>query len=367
MKLSQFKDKKKRLEEFRKCSLILNNNIWKSKAKKKFIEIPKLNLLLRSDTSLTLFFNISKEYRSNKIIGTKILTIGYIFLISVLLKLRILGCFFTSLTLKVSDFYPIILGGNNRLRFIDSTNNNAILIAKNTQSNFFIRNAVKAHQECHFDKLDLIPLIMPFNNSIYFEKQIKGLAINRFSLSESDGLVVEASLNKFFSKQDELCDVIALDLFLMKKEEILIRHCNNYKIQKKLEFVTIFRSISEHLVSFFGIIEVKTTPSHGDLNQGNVFYNKGKVSIIDWEYYMNRYIDYDRVIYKNNLRHKTSDDFFNFIEDFEGPEVEAMMFLVEELLFRILNFKIDVADSQRSIDELVKIIRDRMAVLGSTR
>jgi hypothetical protein len=72
MKLSQFKDRNKRFIEIRKCSVLLNNRVWKSKTKKIFIEIPKLNLLLRSDTSFILFLDVTKEYRSNKILGTKL-------------------------------------------------------------------------------------------------------------------------------------------------------------------------------------------------------------------------------------------------------------------------------------------------------
>jgi hypothetical protein len=360
MKLSQFKDKSKRLREIETCVSYLNQCLWNSKKQAEFIEISRLNLILRRDSNIGLFLDVTKEYRSHKSPSKRVLAFGYLGLIALLLKLRLAKYFFSVLTLEVSDFYPVILGGNNRLRFIDSSNSNAILISKNTNSDFFTGNAINAYQDSHFYNLDVIPIVLPVNSALYFEKQIDGLAINRFTLSESERALVDSSINSLFKRQKELCKVVSLDEFLKYKTEVLINYSNTRKSEKNSELTDLFSSISEQVRMFLGDIEIKIAPSHGDLNRGNVFYGENKVSIIDWEYYMYRYIDYDRVIYMNDLRHKSLANYSIFIKQVDEHDFDTIIFLVEELLFRILNFKLDILDSQIHIDEISHLIKQNL-------
>jgi len=361
MKLSQFKDKNKRLRDIEICVSYLNQCLWNSSKKAEFIEISRLNLILRRDSNIGLFLDVTKEYRSHKNPGKRVLACGYISLIAFLLKMKLAGYFFSVLTLEVADFYPVILGGNNRLRFIDSSNSNAILISKNTNSDFFTSNAINAYQHGYFYNLDVIPIVLPVNSTLYFEKQIEGLAINRITLSESENAVVDSSINAFFTRQEELSEIVSLDVFLKQKAEVLVNYSNTFSSEKNSELIELFFGISEQIRRFLGDIEVRIAPSHGDLNRGNVFYSKGKVSIIDWEYYMYRYIDYDRIIYMNDLRHKSLSNFSNFIKQAEQYDFDSIIFLVEELLFRILNFKLDISDSQMHIDEISYLIKQNIS------
>ena len=360
MKFSQFKDKANRLREIDECISYLNRYLWSDQKKAEFIEISRLNLILRRDSDISLFLAVTKEYRSHKNSGKRVLACGYIGLIALLLKLGLLRYFFNRLTLEVSEFYPIILGGNNRLRFIDSSNSNAILISKNTNSDFFTNNAISAYQQGYFYNLDVIPIVLPVNSTLYFEKQVKGLAINRFTLSESDSAVVNSSINALFKRQKELCNVVSLDVFLKHKTEVLINYSNTFKSEKNSELIKLFFGVSEQVQRYLGDSEVKIAPSHGDLNRGNVFHGQNKVSIIDWEYYMYRYIDYDRVVYMNNLRHKSLAKYSIFIKQTDEHDFDTVIFLVEELLFRILNFKLDISDSQIYIDEISYLIKKNL-------
>jgi hypothetical protein len=360
MKFSQFKDKAHRLREINGCVSYLNQYLWSGQKKSEFIEIYRLNLILRRDSDISLFLAVTKEYRSHKNPGKRVLACVYISLIALLLKLRLIGYFFNMLTLEVSDFYPVILGGNNRLRFIDSSNSNAILISKNTNSDFFTNNAISAYQHGNFYNLDVIPIVLPVNSTLYFEKQVDGLAINRFILSESENTVVDSSINALFTRQKELCDVVSLDVFLKYKAEVLNNYSNTFKSEKNSELIKLFFDISEQIRRCLGDSEVKIAPSHGDLNRGNVFYGQNKVSIIDWEYYMYRYIDYDRVIYMNDLRHKSWANYSIFIKQSNEHDFDTLLFLVEELLFRILNFKLDILDSQMYIDEISYLIKQNL-------
>ena len=361
MKLSQFQDKNSRLREIEGCVRYLNQCLWNSQKKTEFIEVSRLNIILRRDSNIGLFLDVTKEYRSHKKAGKRILACAYISLIALLLKLRLAGYFFSVLTLDVSDFYPIILGGNNRLRFIDSSNSNAILVSKNTNSGFFTNNAISAYQDGYFYNLDLIPIVLPVNGSLYFEKQVDGVAINRLNLSKSEIAIVDSSINSLFKRQKELCKVVSLDEFLKYKTEVLINYSNTFKSEKNSELTDLFSSISEQVRRFLGDIEIKISPSHGDLNRGNVFYGEKEISIIDWEYYMYRYIDYDKVIYMNNLRHMSLSSYSTFVKQTDEHDFDTVIFLVEELLFRILNFKLDIFDSQTHIDEISYLIKQNLS------
>ncbi len=360
MKFAQFEDRENHLREIEECVGYLNRYLWNDQKKSEFIEVPRLNLILRRDSSVDLFLSVTKEYRSHQDFGKRLLAFGYIGLIALLLKLKLSTYFFNVLILDVSEFYPVILGGNNRLRFIDSSNSDAILISKNTSSDFFTNNAISAYQHGHFYNLDVIPPILPITGEFYLEKQVDGLAINRFSLSDSERAVVDNSLSSLFIIQEELCSVVSLEVFLKSKAEVLINYSNTFKSEKNSELIKLFFSITEQVRRYFGDSEIKIAPSHGDLNRGNVFYGQNKVSIIDWEYYMYRYIDYDRVIYMNNLRHKSLADYSIFIKQTDKHDFDTVIFLVEELLFRILNFKLDISDSQIYIDEISYLIKKNL-------
>jgi hypothetical protein len=75
---------------------------------------------------------------------------------------------------------------------------------------------------------------------------------------------------------------------------------------------------------------------------------------------MYRYIDYDRVIYMNDLRHKSLANYSIFIKQVDEHDFDTVVFLVEELLFRILNFKLDILDSQMHIDEISHLIKQKL-------
>jgi len=361
MKFTQFEDRENHLREIEVCVGYLNRYLWSDQKKAEFIEIPRLNLILRRDSSVDLFLSVTKEYRSHKDFSRRLLAFGYIGLIALLLKLKLSTYFLNILILDVSEFYPVILGGNNRLRFIDSSNSNAILISKNINSAFFTNNAISAYQQGHFSDLDVIPPVLAVTKKLYFEKQIDGLAINRFFLSDSEGAVVDNSLNTLFQIQEKLCSVVSLDVFFKCKSEVLVNYSNSFKSDKNSELIKLFLSVTERVLKNFGDSEVKIAPSHGDLNRGNVFYGQNKVSIIDWEYYMYRYVDYDKVIYTNDLRHKSLSDYSIFMKQTDKHDFDTVIFLVEELLFRILNFKLDVLDSQMHIDEISYLIKQNIS------
>lgn len=221
MKFSQFGDTKKLEREVNECIDYLNGFLWSDIHQKQYFIVPKLNLIMRSKLDVYLFLDVTKEYRSNKRFLTRFAALLYIFIIVGILKLGLGRFFLKDISLKGSDFYPIIIGGNNRLRFVDSSNSNALLIAKNPNSLLFTRNALRAYCQASFSDLNVIPQIIPINDRVYLEKQIDGLAINRVALTNAQNESVNAVLDSFFARQADLSKEISVSTLTRYKKSIL--------------------------------------------------------------------------------------------------------------------------------------------------
>jgi hypothetical protein len=362
MKFSQFGDTKKLEQEVNECIDFLNEFIWFDSSKKSYFILPKLNLILRSNIHVNFFLDITREYRSNKRFLTMAAAHIYISFILVLLKLKLGRFFLKKISLKGSDFYPIIIGGNNRLRFVDSSNSNALLIAKNSNSLLFTRNALRAYSKAQFFDSSLIPDIIPINNRVYLEKQINGLAINRLVLTNTQNELVTAELDSFFARQQNLNRDISIYTYLRYKKFILKNFLSKAKSNHSIDLYNIFNSIGNKIEQYFGAVNISVCPSHGDLNRGNIFFDQDKISIIDWEYFMYHYSKYDITIYKYDLRHKPLSIYVEFIRRKQNIDFNMILFLLEELFFRMLNFKEDIADSQVYIDTVQELINENLSI-----
>jgi len=366
MKFDQFTDADNLKSEIENSINYVSNIIWSDSKQSNFVLIPRLNILFREDSDIRLFLDVTKEYKSHKNFYRKSIAINYIIISAVLLRLRLAKFFFKTVSLKVSEFYPIILGGNNRLRIIDSSNSNALLVSKNTANDFFTNNAINAFEQRKFASLGVLPEILPINKTLYLERQIEGLAINRSVLDAFETDLIAKSINRFFAMQEELSRDISIDAFLRYKTSILVHFSNNSTAENTVDMVKSFIDLGRQVRSYLGNVLVKTCPSHGDLNRGNVFLDQKQVHIIDWEYYMYRNIDYDRIIYCNDLRHKALSDYLNFFKTTDSLDFCVLTFLLEELSFRILNFKSDVSDSQIFINTISMLIKQEI-IKGETR
>ena len=356
MKFSQFGDTQKLEREVNECIDYLNRLIWSDTYQMQYFIVPKLNLILRSDLDISLFLDVTKEYRSNKQLLTRVAALLYIFTIAGILRLRLGRFFLKNFLLKGHDFYPIIIGGNNRLRFIDSSNSNALLIAKNSYSILFTKNAIRAYSSTSFSDLKIIPEIMSINDRVYFEKQIKGLAINRIAFTKTQNTSVNNALNSFFLRQKDLTRDIPFNTFLRYKKFILKYFLIKAGSKTKLDLYKTFVTVCDKAEDDYKMIDISVCPSHGDLNRGNIFLDQNRVMVIDWEYFMYRYAKYDFIIFSNNLRHQSLSDYVKFFNENNHSDFNIIVFLIEDLFFRILNFKDDVIDSQLHVDTLIELI-----------
>ena len=361
MKFSQFEDRQKLERELLECVDYLNSILWSGIQQKHYLVLPKLNLILRSDISLYLFLDITKEYRSNKKFHIRAAAHLYIFAIIFILILKLGRFFFKGISLEGSDFYPVIIGGNNRLRFVDSSNSNALLIAKNPNSLLFTKNAVRAFCKSIFSDMDIIPRLLPINDRVYLEEQIEALAINRKTLTDVENEIINKTLEAFYVRQEDSSRDITIKSYFRYKRQILRKFSVEIDLPHISNLYKLFCSFGNKVEQHFGPTKISVCPSHGDLNRGNVFLNQDRVMIIDWEYFMYRYTKYDSILFKYDLRHQPLSAYLDFLKE-NNSDFNVILFLLEELFFRILNFKEDVPDSQLYVDTLVELIEKKLLI-----
>jgi hypothetical protein len=361
MKFDQFSDSEGVMSEVKHCLDYIATESTQDSVTATFVIIPKLNFIFRSDMSVRLFLDITREYRSNRNITTKILACGYVYLIALCISLGLAGFALRRAELTAPVFYPAILGGNNRLRFIDSSNSQAIVVAKNRHSQIFTRNAIRAYEASAVAQLDLVPAILKISDGMYLEKQIKGKAINRGVFGARENAQIFAALDLLFQQQRQSARSVTFDALLRYKLTILKRLSAERSLANAEELNSAFVEIGAKLTELYADERISVTLSHGDLNKGNIFLASDGVSIIDWEYYMYRCEGYDEVIYRYDFRHKSFEEYRAVFAVSPRVEFDTLLFLFEELFFRILNYKADVADSQRFVTSTNNLILNEIS------
>lgn len=346
MKLNQFTSIKVIKNELDECLSYLRNYVDQEFITSKFILIPRLNLLIRADVNVSLYMQVTKEYKHNNSLITRHLAKLYIFLIGIFLKLKIAKYFFKYFYLRVPAFYPVILGGNNRFRLIDASNSFAIIVARDYSSIFYTKNAIRASKNPYYNDLKLIPKIFNLNSRIYYEKQIKGIAINRLHLEPDEYKKLKHTMQKFFTKQQTLHRKISKAAFFRYKEMILSRYVENTNITGIEKYFDLYKETIKKIQPLIRQTHIDVTLSHGDLNRGNIFFESSNIKFIDWEFYLYRYLPYDQIIFDYNLRHISHFEYKKLFSFKKDLYFNHLIFLIEELFFRVLNFKSEVNSSE---------------------
>jgi len=362
MKISQFEDMQRLQMQINECLQHLNELLGLEVKNSEYFIVPKLNLIFLTSADVKLFLNVTNEYKSNKKLLTKLLASTYIFLLSLVLKIGLGRIFLKVITLKSLEFYPLIIGGNNRLRFINSSNSYALVIAKNLKNTLFTKNAIRAFNCNQFSDLEIIPDLFHLSDRVYLEKQIAGIAINRAEMKEDQHDSVKYKIDTLFSIQQNKKRNTKLSSYLRYKNFVLKNYAKDSKSDYIKSLNNVFLNIGNKILKKSESKHVSVCLSHGDLNRGNIFIDQHKVSVIDWEYFMYRYINYDYLIYNFDLRHQTLPNYIKILEKDWPSNCDLTLFLYEELFFRILNYKEDVKESRLYIDTMIQLISKNLII-----
>lgn len=364
MKFSQFSDSEKRWSEVRTAlqhiELVLDIDtvefVW--------YYLPLINMIIRHDADPGLIYEIAEEYRSSDRLVRRLQGRLYLALIWLIFTSRLAHCFFEKLTLRGPRFYPIIVGGNNRIRIVDSCNSYAIVVAKGQEQAETISRVYRANDFIKRQGLEGVPPIFPLDEVCYLERQIRGIACNRLSAKTCCHQLVQDALQHLKAAQNNEKRTISATCYLrylrLNAYKWAVTSRDPHAQEKAYDFLALINTLLSHRNDD----EINIVPSHGDLNRGNAIVNESTLNIIDWEYFGLRSEDYDHVVFHYDLRHCRSIDYRDLVDSAFGNRLtHKLVFLLEEYMFRLVNYKDDVADDKQLLNRAHTLLRGVLAEL----
>jgi hypothetical protein len=360
MKINQFKDQKLYINLINDAIKYALNTLHLKSEIILCIELSRLNLIIKNNIEPKLFLKLSSEYTHNRTYIAKKLYSFYIYIIYIMLYLKIPIYKIKRRYYTLPLGYPAIIGGNNRIRLIDSTNSMAIIVSLNIQNDFFIKNIINAYKSEKISSLNVMPYLLPLNDNIYIEKQIDAISINRQNLNENEWININSKLNKIFDKQIKSTINLSLEKYIDSRIKILIKYIRKNDDILFKEYSEILQHVKNKSIENRDRHLVTVSFSHGDLNHGNVFYKDKELFIIDWEYFYPKYNLYDKIIFELNIRHLSISKYKGLILNNKELNFDIVLFLVEDLLFRILNYKNNIENSIDHIDNIINLIYKKL-------
>jgi choline/ethanolamine kinase len=325
---------------------------WSSQPTRVFV-FPKVNLVAASGTSVSFIFNQMKEYTYHKNLLKRMLAFVYVAISLVLYFLRF-SPLLRSATLTMNQNFPVILGGNNRIRLISSSGCYALLAPAHEHSDMFLKATIQSFRDLSSSGNLNVPKIDFLRGGYYFEQQIDGVALNRLNLSAEETNKCHSDLDHFFDCQADSARSTSATAYVRYKN-YLLRCSKNLGYPLITQHIDAFSKLALSLLQNGRHGAVRVARSHGDLNHGNIFFQRTNMltSLIDWEYYQYRLERYDEAVFRFNMRHLGTLQAYEceLSKLLKEGEIDYR-FIIEEYAFLIMNFKVSSIYDARKLDIL---------------
>ncbi|MEZ4909325.1 MAG: hypothetical protein R2774_00525 [Saprospiraceae bacterium] len=251
----------------------------------------------------------------------------------------------------------LIMGGNTRIRVINSINNETLVILKSNSGTSFIESEIYWKSKI---KSSVIPNLIKTSLNFFSEELTPGIPINRYK---------EEMANKYRLKTYATLyeDVFLIHSFFSTNYAVdLIKSIAN-KLKRESIFAIDYRA--KDLAAFFVGYKVICSVSHGDLQDANIIKTKSQCKVIDWESVKIRSIIYDYVTLfsktRESLREKkviinSIKDYLNNFRAQEEEEIQIndyyILFLLEELDYRLDYYSLNIRATNSDMNYLLKLI-----------
>ena len=333
-----------------------HSHIVKSNSQQLWYCNPYINSIYVSNVNLDVFNSINGEYYYNPLKPWKSFFQRIYLFISQSKMFRILmSKYIINISPGIHNACnKLIIGGNNKIRLIDIDKQKVYVILKYGFEKKYIIN--ERYVRDNFNYISVPKIIDNGKNDLWFsEEYISGTPINRLKRDIKNKVLTDA-----ISEIHKLLNETKRDLLLSEYIDILNHRIetgisnlskedkNNTKNIKKIIFKFLNKSKDRRILLAY---------THGDFHMGNIFSNKHKYCIIDWENSGERHIGYDLFIllygsridkgyserftelFNSKLNSKEKEIVINWpgmnfskIDEFR---CDLMLFLIEDLIFHI--------------------------------
>ena len=305
----------------------------------------RLSIIFSDNTPNELFYKSIAEYSHNKNFLKRAFQFFYVKVVAIKFLRKLFSDDFIYLPSFFSSFS--IIGGNHRIRLLNIVNSKFLVLLKNGESSHFIQNELKVRS---LTQINYLPSIThELNNNWFYESYESGIPFNRINLSKQKKLEYFNYL--FFLHNSKL--------ILPTKEKINIKiylesiQSDITNLIKKGNFAPdilpiLYQLFSELEKYFFNSnIDIFTSYTHGDFQEGNLRIQDNRIIIIDWESSDRRFFLYDFFVLLGNPRHDkfilnsyyTFKEKIHLLDDFPIDfinENTMLLFFLEELKFYTL-------------------------------
>jgi hypothetical protein len=262
---------------------------------------PLINSIYAEGAEDVSFNAIMHEYTTNPIKPWRsILQRFYIYLATKTKLGSVLVPYFLLISPEINNSSSIlIIGGNNKIRVIDSASNTVFVILKKGFDKKYLEREIQIRQE--YDNLPVPPVKQTGKTGWYSERMIcEGCSPDRMDKDIGDQILIETS-----RKIHQLLIATALE------EELGIyinKVVSNIKDKlKKIAQISVDqkRNILQATESLVRVLEknsdfetdkIYTAITHGDFQTSNILYDGKTAWILDWEFSRRRQVGNDILV-----------------------------------------------------------------------
>lgn len=302
----------------------------------------RLNIIFSDNTPDELFYKSVAEYRHNKNIIKKFFQFIYVKIVSINYFRKYFSDDFIDLPTFFSTFS--IIGGNHRIRLLNKESSEFLVLLKKGESRSFIYNEFNVRL---LNQINYLPFIKyELSNDWFYESFVSGIPFNRINLSRQKKL--DYLLELFLVHNSKLIiptkEKISFKIYLASIQLDIINIIKNGNFA--LEIFPMLNQMFSELEKCFqnSNLEIFTSYTHGDFQEGNLRIQKNGLIVIDWESSDRRFFLYDFFVLFGNPRHefflmKSYNEFkekilqFNTITSEYLNEYSMLLLFLEELKF----------------------------------
>ena len=240
---------------------------------------------------------------------------------------------------------------NKKYRIFDFSKNVVDVIAKSGFPKNDLENEIAFRTQ---NKEEFIPELVFSTDNGYREKIIDGLPLARISENFEELKTKAIDTLYGFAEKNGMTHTVKVSDYI---EELNERILNFIQDDRK----NIDKELLLDVVSKLSLIadkesSVELTLSHGDLQSGNIWIEKGgKLYIIDWESWGKRSTEYDRTVLFGNIHTGGLENFVKTCED----KTKLSIICLEDIIFRlneVYNLAFDYGEKE--FYEYLKLIKD---------
>ncbi len=272
---------------------------------------PLINSIFVKGANPIVFDSISGEYSNNPLKPWRSsIQKLYLMLSQNKISAPLLAKYIIEVSPPIKDAKnKLIIGGNTKIRMIDTANRKVYVILKNGFDKKYLEREVYVRNNFTYLPIPKIHLY-DNNGSWYCEDYIAGVSSDRMGGKKGNDALLEAiqhvhELLNTTRKSKPLSEYVG---YLQRRINKGVNRISHIDASVKNDLTDLASSLATNLNKYSDHV-LTTAYCHGDFQEGNIIYDGEKTWILDWEYSGRKQIRYDQFVLL--LQSRVPNGFYN--------------------------------------------------------